>query len=80
MEQIELGRASFGRLALRMGIVNQGDLQQALALTAASGGSREASLLNSGALTSELAEHVRAAVRVVRGSLPGGAHLRRPAR
>lgn len=75
MERIKLRRASFGRLALRMGIVNQRDLQRALAMTVASGGSLETSLLASGALTSELAEHVRAAARVVRGSLTGGAHL-----
>ena len=69
MERVKLARVSFGRLALRMGIVNQRDLQRACAMTATSGASLESSLLESGALTSELAEYVRAAVRVL-----GGAH------
>ncbi len=67
MERTELARASFGRLALRMGIVDPAELRRAITISAASGGSLEASLLGIGALSVELADHVRAALGVVLG-------------
>ena len=58
-------RATFGRLALRMGIVSQEDLRLAIALCKSHDASVERILLRAGALSQELAAHVHAAMPAV---------------
>ena len=56
---------TFGRLALRMGIVSKEDLDRANA-SRQIGESLERALLRMGALNQELADHVKAALPIVR--------------
>ena len=58
-------RWSFGRLALRMGIVREEDLRLAVSLSDTHGGNVERILLRAGALSQELAAHVHAAMPAV---------------
>ena len=70
MNGLVMPRTSFGRLALRMGIVSQEDLRLAISLRKTHGGNVERILLRAGALSQELAAHVHAAMPVVVAATP----------
>lgn len=65
---IHLDRTSFGRVALRMGLITGAQLEDALRALRTRGCSIERALLEAEVLTPDLADHVRAATRVVRRS------------
>lgn len=65
-EAMGRSKLSFGYLAMRMGIVDTGDLRRARALREQSGQSLEGVLIANSLLSPELAAHVNDALRLAR--------------